>query len=407
MLKKVIRILNSFIPKQRKLILFMSVPDYADNPKALFEYIKRHYNQFDLRWIVKNKESVSLLKEKGIKVTQETSLNALLWLLRAGTIITSHLSRVNVRSSKQMYVSLWHGVIIKALGYMDNRIKHKSVISYNDRFFFAISTSKTVNTVIAASFHYSPKQIYITGQPRNDSLFNPLSESDMCLLLGNYNAKYSRIVFYMPTFRQGFLMHKEGRALKANNLFGFREFDLEAFQDFLTKERICLICKFHPFEERFFEKTLQDLDGSVFLLKSSQLLKMEIELYRILGRADLLVTDYSSVFFDYLLLDRPILFAPTDFDEYEHKRGFVLEPYSFWTPGPKVTNQAQLQTEIINSFTIDGYYRKERITINSIINRYKDDKSCERVTRLIMEKIDGSEKQWFKQSSNDSENHYE
>lgn len=60
-----------------------------------------------------------------------------------------------------------------------------------------------------------------------------------------------------------------------------------------------------------------------------------MDFYNILNAVDILITDYSSIYFDFLLLDRPIIFTPIDYEEYKHNRGFLLEPFDFWAPGDK------------------------------------------------------------------------
>jgi len=105
--------------------------------------------------------------------------------------------------------------------------------------------------------------------------------------------------------------------------------------------------------------------------------------YQILSAADLLITDYSSVYFDYLLLDRPTVFVPVDVDQYRAARGFLLEPYEFWTPGPKVLDQEALEAEIRASLDDPTHGADQRHLINSIINQVADNSSCERVWQEI------------------------
>ena len=97
---------------------------------------------------------------------------------------------------------------------------------------------------------------------------------------------------------------------------------------------------------------------------------------------DLLITDYSSVYFDYLLLDRPIIFVPVDLEEYRKTRGFLLEPYDYWTPGKKALNQKDLQNMILQSFIKDDNVER-RNELKNIVHYYQDGNSSERVWNLI------------------------
>jgi len=142
--------------------------------------------------------------------------------------------------------------------------------------------------------------------------------------------------------------------------------------------------KLHPFEE---EKILSHYSFSdnpnFMLLTNSKLQEKQYDIYDILGSIDILITDYSSIYFDYLLINRPILFMPVDLEEYSKKRGFVLEPYEFWTPGPKVTTIEKLVEELNIFIQNPDYYIEERKLINSLVNTYNDDHSCERVWESI------------------------
>lgn len=387
LIRNLLRSVNVLVPKARNQILFMSSPDFSDNPKALFEYFMKHHKDMQLRWVVKSKEIAGSLNKSGINAVHEKSLRAILWLLRAGTLVTSHHSRAYVKSSRQLYVNLWHGVALKAIGYMDKDRSRIRRPSFNNENSITISTSRTVSTVFAGCFHTIVNQLIITGQPRNDDLFSPIPDSELSLLLDCDVSKYANIVFYMPTFRQGYLERTEGKSLEGANIFRFEKFNLESFREYLIQQNILFICKLHPFEEKLYKDVLGDLRKSIVLLSSEDLFKHNVNLYNVLGKADLLITDYSSVYFDYLLLDRPIVFTPTDLQEYENKRGFALDPYSFWTPGPKAVSQEELEIGLTRCLADSDYYHKERLTVNSIINYHKDARSSERVANEILKKL--------------------
>ena len=101
-----------------------------------------------------------------------------------------------------------------------------------------------------------------------------------------------------------------------------------------------------------------------------------------------MITDYSSVFYDYLLLDRPIIFTPVDIRDYELSTGMLYGPYDFWTPGDKVYNQQELQRKIFENLFLEDKYHEHRKTIKNIVHHFKDDKSIERVWKLIEQTYD-------------------
>lgn len=388
-IRALLRILSNLIHKGNSRIVFISNPDFSDNTKSLYDYLIVNHPSFECTWLCKNRKMSSELSNRGASSVEERTLKGFFEFSRAKVIITSHNNLLPLKSKRQIYVNLWHGVPLKTIGHTDRIGKHKRDLSHslNHKTSITVSTSDTASTVLGSCFHISANHLFVTGLPRNDDLFYPVSHDELSGLLSCDVKRYERIAFYMPTFRQGYLERTEGKTLERDNVFRFEEFNLEAFQEHLAQKNILFICKLHPFEEKLFKNRLDDLRKSIVFLSSEDLIKRNMNLYRVLGIADLLITDYSSVYFDYLLLNKPMVFTPTDLEEYEKKRGFLLEPYGFWTPGPKATNQQQLQDEILRSLEDPDYYRKERETINNIINHYKDDRSCERVTQLIMEKL--------------------
>ena len=122
---------------------------------------------------------------------------------------------------------------------------------------------------------------------------------------------------------------------------------------------------------------------NITLITEKQLKKEDMEFYETLNAADLLITDYSSVYFDYLLLDRPLIFVPVDLEEYIETRGLLLEPYDAWTPGPKCLDQAHLEREIVRNLTHPEAYTQERKALSRIVHRYRDGNASDRVWRLI------------------------
>jgi len=172
-----------------------------------------------------------------------------------------------------------------------------------------------------------------------------------------------------------------------SNIFDFECFDDVRFDSFLDDNDLTLVIKLHPKEESVVKNCISQMKN-IKMLTSDHLNKKGIDLYEILNSADLLITDYSSVYFDFLLLDKPIIFTPTDIDQYDSSRGFLLKPYDAWTPGPKVLDQNTLQSEIINSLKIDGYYSEERARIRDLAHKYKDGESSKRVWNFISELLD-------------------
>ena len=111
--------------------------------------------------------------------------------------------------------------------------------------------------------------------------------------------------------------------------------------------------------------------SNISLITDELLRDKEIDFYHLLAVSDLLITDFSSIYADYLLIDKPIIFISVDLQNYEEERGLLLNPYDMWMPGPKCFSQEELQNEIKKSLQNKNYFNfpqslsNERIEANA------------------------------------------
>ena len=105
------------------------------------------------------------------------------------------------------------------------------------------------------------------------------------------------------------------------------------------------------------------------------------DIYPMLAISDLLITDYSSIFFDYLLLDRPMIFFAYDLDAYLEKDRDMYFDYETITPGDKCKNQDELERCLrhLLSNNLDDSYGGVRSKIRSLAHDHCDNQSCRRL----------------------------
>ncbi|MBC7119366.1 MAG: CDP-glycerol glycerophosphotransferase family protein [Methanobacteriaceae archaeon] len=297
--------------------------------------------------------------------------------LRSKYIVTSHAYLFSIKAKNQVYVNIGHGMPLKAMGAIKKMDGYS--LSSKDSNYYLIATSTIMKNALAACFNQDPRRIFVTGQPRNDKLFKNSNSLERLLNI-NLN-DYKKIILFLPTFRRS---TKEINGELTSPNFSLPDFNREAFSQFLQSNQVLLLAKFHPFEESIAKPYFKKMSNTI-LITNEMLQKNFMTLYDILGCIDILITDYSSVYFDFLLLDRPIIFIVHDLEEYRERRGFTLEPFEFWTPGPKVKNFKKFLEELEKSIKNPKYYQKERRIINNLVNYYKDDKSAERIYKLVFE----------------------
>lgn len=353
----------------KRKITLISTTYSGCNARALY---------YSLPEYISNKYDVKLVREQPYNQYDSSVINSDL-------IVTTHGNYVF--KENQLNIDLWHGFPLKAMANMDPGDKRKTteVGQLWDNVDYIISYSPLFNTVFNSCIGTSVNKYKILGSPRNDLLGSKLNEKTNNLL--GFDFTKEKVIMFCPTFRTTVFNSKRNEGDKKYlNLFGIEGFSDEIFLDFLHKNNFYFLIKLHPVEEKLYKDTLNRYVSNRVKLITDELLEYNnIDLYNLLPEVDLLITDYSSIYFDYLLIDKPILFCDDDITEYRQNRGFLLEPYEYWTPGPKVSDQQQIHDEIIKLMNDDNYFKQERDHIKNLIHQFQDFNSGSRIWGFIDE----------------------
>jgi CDP-glycerol glycerophosphotransferase (TagB/SpsB family) len=295
----------------------------------------------------------------------------------ARIIVTTHSSFKPSR--KHIHIQLWHGVPLKKIGSMEigrtAKFKPSKLWRQVD---YIMSYSETYTTFLNACMLSDPDKYVITGAPRNDWLFASEGRADIQKIVGgaDQDVKY---IFYIPTFREGYLGLKQGDKTYGNP-FGFEIFDPERFDKFLSDNKCVMIFKPHPHEEQLMQSYFSEYPlKNMVLLTDIDLKTNKLDFYEVLNSCDILITDYSSVFYDFLLLNRPVIFTPVDLDAYKATRGIMIESFESWVPGPVALDQDALEVEIGKCLYQEDYYREKRNNMSANHHRYQDGNSSARL----------------------------
>ena len=375
-----LKVINTLIPKSNQKIIFISRPDFSDNAKHMYSFMQKKALKNQLSWLIYDKEIYDILIHNGHdNIFYLKSIRGVWEYLRSKIIITSSSSLWQIKSPLQKQFDLWHGIPLKTVLCMGEEGVTAKRQAGNITMRFA--TSSLEKSQLAASFDFNAMKIAVTGQPRTDPLFN--KEKNLSKLLTEDVSKYRKVIFYMPTYRHGYREKSEGSTFNVDNIFRFDNYDRENFLYFLKENNILFLLKLHPYEEKLYKNL--PLGDNIKWITNKTLVKNNLTLYDIFYEVDTLVTDYSSVYFDFLLADKKIIFMPLDLEYYKNNRGFQLEPYEFWTPGKKVFNQEDLQNEILNNDTSSE--KELRKVVRDIMFSYQDDQSSSRVYNAISKYI--------------------
>ncbi|MFA9398545.1 MAG: CDP-glycerol glycerophosphotransferase family protein [Clostridiaceae bacterium] len=372
------KMLYFFIPTKKNQVSILDETSFSgSNSYAVYRYIIENEKKEVLDNI-----NLRIFNNQNRPKRRQDRVRDLYYKISSDIIISTH--SITRYKKKQILVQLWHGIPLKSMGLLDESyceqwIKNDKTIF--DNIDIIVSPSKFYNALLNATIGQSANKYTILGYPRND-YFLKKNNIDLKIFFKKINLE-NKLVFFIPTFKKGYGDRVEGNS-KTDNFFGIENFEMIKFSEFLVENKINFVLKLHPFEEEYYKEKLSELNlSNIYFLSSNTLISEKIDLYELLSKSDMLVTDYSSVYFDYLLTEKPMLFVNPDEEEYRRTRGFLLEPYSFWTPGPKVKKQEMLQSEMVKLFNDNDYYKRERKEMLNIFHKNFDANSSERVWKYI------------------------
>lgn len=371
---KIISYLNEIIPKNKnKILLYDSARNFLDdNTEALYSYlIENNYDKkYEIICCVPNeKENNSFYKNIGI-------LEGVFHYLTSKYVFFSFGDFRIEPSKKQIVVNQWHGSPIKKLGKMTS---DKNYLTEKlDNFTFLLSASEFFTEILSKSFGCSKDKIKIIGNARNDYLF---SKKETLKILGIKKENYKKSILWMPTFRKSNNNRfNDGNTKETETMLPILNTfkDMEKLNDILIKEKILLIIKVHP--SAIFKKKNY---SNIKIMVNDNLRIKNIKLYEFVKEFDALITDYSSIYFDYLLLNRPIAFTLDDYEIYQNSRGFNFENTIDYLAGNHIYNSEDLIRFILDLLEGKDNYKEQRIKMNNLFNYYQDSMNCKRLLEEV------------------------
>lgn len=142
-----------------------------------------------------------------------------------------------------------------------------------------------------------------------------------------------------------------------------------------------MIIKIHPAQDT--SKITKQQFTNIRFLYNQDLELLNIPFYTILPQVDALITDYSSILFDFLLLNRPMAFTIDDIKSYKERRGFVFKDAYKYMPGEKIASSEQFFLFINHCLNNEDSFQEERKSLNKLVNFYKDGNNCERILKFV------------------------
>lgn len=360
-------ILRFFVKTDEKLILFVSYGGrkYDDSPQIIYEAMVNdtRFKEYNLVWAF---EKPDLFESLQCKKVQINSLTYLLLALKARVWITNVDMRrgLSFDGKNTLYVNTWHGTAIKYIGCdcdtsgQEFNAKTKRLVAD-----MMLAQGEHDVNVFSKSFRLNRNRIYLTGLPRNDVLVKGNESTNIGKLKKKLNLPVEKkIILYAPTFREYDGAHSWEQT---------QPFNLDLWENKLGKDYLLLI-RGH--------QVVQTMLG----VKENEFVR-DVTPYPNLNDlmlvSDILISDYSSIVFDYSILERPMFCYVYDYDMYNKTRGMYFDIRKELSN----TDKEEEMVDKIKSIDWDYESDKARLFRNKYVQQYGN--ASEKVLDLIYDRI--------------------
>ena len=360
LLAYLLRSITRFSPRSKRKWLFGSIyGTFKDNPKYLFYWANEKHPEIRPIWIGRQKDEIAFLREKGFEAFHWLSLGGIFHALTSKVYVCDHqIGDINkYLSGGAYYVNLWHGASVKRVkwqapsyyvrfynlkneGEMRTSIRFR-LSEYTDLFvvpdfclapseihareFFAPMMDIPVSKCVVGVY---PRSRLLLGGKERALEFVKMYESNETLTFIDQLSRYEKVYIYMPTWRNS---HRD---FIAQSGISWKKLD-----KLMKDKNEIFVLKLHPF-------TKIDVDG-LSNYDNILLYPSVCDVYTILPFVDCLITDYSSIYTDFLMMNKEIILFVFDYEEYL-SCSYELSDYATYFVGKKVYDFEQL-FDVLNS----------------------------------------------------------
>ena len=356
----------------QNIIFVEAEHDARENAQAVFqEMLRRGWNRkYRILLISEDPEPLLKLSADHVKVVKRPQYGSgmiemmrVRWLRLRSRLIIDENKQFKKCDPYTKHVYLSHGSPIK------NTHDYYNCKPDTD---YALCQSEFWRPIESYSLKLPSERFIIKGMPRNDALFSTAVSMDEL-----YGDEYKKVAVWYPTFRQRVnhsciqntdsaaipILHDEESALKINEI--------------AARYGVLLVVKPHPVQDLSLIKEM-DLDH-IKVVTNDFFLARGVSPYAFLGNTDALITDYSSVVFDYLLTGKPIALAQEDYEEYEKKVGFVVNMDLLRGCSTMLNCAEDFDAFFRDLVSGNDPLREKRDALMRLTNRYTDGNSTQRV----------------------------
>ena len=374
------KMIYKYIKIDNKTIMFISYhgKGYLCNPKYIHQELLKDDRFQDYKFIFPLKDKNEVIE--GAKVIKYRGIKYFYYLAKSKFwIVNCKLPSYCIKKDEQVYIQTWHGTPLKRLAHdietKDDITFYRSKMSRDEmtksydvdvaKYNYLISPNEYSSEIFESCFKIDKEKIKEYGYPRNDYLVN-ITNEEIDKLKIKYNIPTDKkVILYAPTWRDN-KFNEKGYIYEL-------KVDFNKWKDMLGDEYVVIFKPHYLISNKF--KGIK-LDNFLFSFDEN------VDINELYVMSDLLITDYSSVFFDYAILNRPILFYMYDLEEYRDElRGFYLD-INKELPGKITIDEDELLSVIKN----ENYkeYDEKLKEFRKTYNDLEDGKASQRVINNLI-----------------------
>ncbi|MBR6954317.1 MAG: CDP-glycerol glycerophosphotransferase family protein [Clostridia bacterium] len=354
---------------KRSCILFESAPAFTDNAMAVYdEFVRRGFDRDKLIWVLD--DGFAGTAPAGVKYVYRTErLKFLMLLLKAQCVVCSNRI-VSSPNPKTVNAYLGHGTTIK---------KFTTYYHLPDTFTDVLAASEFSAQLHSRVYQIDRSKIFICGYPRNDVLTSFRTD-----LHPFFAQPYRKVIVWYPTFRQ----HKNGSHYTDCEHpipLIWDERSAREINRCAQENQVLIAVKPHPAQD---VSVIHEMKlSNILFIDDAFIDGTGLNSYQFIASCDALLTDYSSVYYDYTLVDKPIGLVWDDFRTYAEHPGFAVDMDTVMRGGEKIYDVPDMVRFIADVARGVDNLRDERREVCQLANAFQDGRNAERTVDYLMARI--------------------
>ncbi len=375
------RIASALVPRRDNLWVFASGAGFGEGSRELYRHARAADPSLALVWLARNKNELRDARRDGVTAALRSSWRGFRLTLRARVLVVTHGLGDGQRFGTHgaYVVQLWHGIPLKRIQ-LDSPSTFRGVAPAFTRWLYRRSTaafglvpaaSELSATRLRSAFGIPADRVVVTGDPRDDVLFHGAAAAVELLRERVGDVGRNRVILFAPTWRDG----DPDPVIPTED-------EWRDIAEFLEQSASVLIVRPHP-------HSVSDYDPGAKFSDSIRMLPAQTQgdITPVLPAVDVLVTDYSSIAFDFAVLSRPIAFLAPDVESYAATRG-LYEPYDDFSGGTHVSTWLEL-LEILGDPARRAQLAKHAERLAKKHHEFLDGRNAERVYSELRTRLGG------------------